>query len=72
MSILANWGSELLVIALSLTGAVVVWFGGARNEKRKEKARRDAAYKETRKRMDEYARDNDDISVPDRLRKHSE
>ncbi len=71
MGILTNWGSELLVIALSLIGAVVVWFGGAKNERRKRKLKDAENNLLIRQKIDEYAASVSGDTVDERLRKHT-
>ena len=72
MGFLSGFSSKIVLIIGGLLAAGLAFITGGRRAKSKEKAKRDAAYIETRKRMDQYDADTDDLSVADRLRKHSE
>ena len=68
-----SWFSGEIIIALMGAAATLVAFlFGGRRARAKEKAKRDEQYIETRRKMDEYARTDSDLSIDDRLRKHSE
>ncbi len=72
MSFLSGFSAELILAIMAVITTASAFLFGGRRERKKRELKDAENYRETRKRMDEYARDNDDLSVADRLRKHSE
>ncbi|GEK68183.1 hypothetical protein PDE01_17030 [Paracoccus denitrificans] len=62
----------LLTILGAIAAAVAAWLKGRSRGRADAQAREDAAYRETRRRMDDVSTDDlDDASVIDRLRQHA-
>ncbi|MEF9605495.1 hypothetical protein O4J55_25480 [Paracoccus sp. PXZ] len=69
---MANVTAWLLTILGAIAAAVAAFLRGRSQGRADARARENAAYRETRRRMDDVSTDDlDDAAVVDRLRQHS-